>query len=117
MNLPTQAQVYAGLRYAGVITSTAVTILIGLGALSPDAAHAIVTQMQLVGTDLHQLVGDSWKLGVLLGPLLAGWLAKIGWASAALKSQIKAVQASPKANVTVTDPKLAEGIPGVVVQS
>ena len=40
------------------------------------------------------------------------WRATV---TASLKSQIASVQASPKAQVTVSDPKLAAGIPGVQV--
>lgn len=109
-------QVYAGLRYAGVAATTLITALGMLGAISEDTAHSIVAQMQVVGKDLQQLVGDSWQLGLLLAPIVGVWLAKIGVASASLKNQIAAVQASPKANVTVSDPKLAEGIPGVQVK-
>lgn len=117
MTLPSQGQIYAGLRYAGVAASTVITVLGTLGALSPDAAHAIVAQMQTVGKDLHQLIGDSWQLAVLASPIVGVWLAKIGWNSASPKKQIAAVQAIPAAQVTVTDPKLAEGIPGVQVKS
>ena len=115
MPTPSQAQIFAGLRYAGVIAGTGLTAMAGLGALSPDTAHAIVTQIQLVTDDLQKTIGDAWKLGLLLAPVVTVYLAKVGYSSASLKKQIAAVQGSPKAQVTVTDPKLAEGIPGVKV--
>jgi hypothetical protein len=115
MELPTQSQIYAGLRYAGVASGVVMTGLAGLGALSPDAAHDIVTQIQLVADDLQKTIGDSWKLILLVSPVVTFWFAKMGWNSASTKHQIAAVQSLPAAQVNVTDPKLAEGIPGVQV--
>lgn len=43
-------------------------------------------------------------------------IAKIGYSAASPKRQIAAVQALPDAQVVVTDPTLAEGIPGVQVK-
>lgn len=115
MKWPTEAQVLTALRYAGVVAGTLFSGLATLGALSPETSAAIVTQLQLVGRDLQTLVGDGWKLGLLVGPVLVAWLAKIGYHSASPRKQIAAVQAMPEAQVTVTNPKLAEGIPGVQV--
>lgn len=117
MNLPSQDQIYAGLRYAGVAGGVVVTGLAGLGALSPDSAHAIVTQIQVVAGDLQQTIGDMWKLALLVAPVATVWLAKIGYSSASPKKQIAAVESLDKAHVVVSDPKLAEGIPGVEVKS
>lgn len=116
MNLPNQAQLNAGLRYAGTVAGTAFTIAAAAGAIDQATAQAIVAQIHLVADDLKKTFGDGWQLVVLVGPVVTIWIAKIGYASASLKKQIAAVQASPKANVTVSDPKLAEGIPGVKVQ-
>jgi hypothetical protein len=116
MPWPTQAQVFSGLRSAGVALGTVFTVLGTLGAISPDAASAIVAQLQLVGDDLHQLVGDGWKLGLLLAPIVTVWLAKLGMNAQSNKSLVAKVQALPDAQVIVTDPKLAQGIPGVKVE-
>lgn len=112
----TQAEVSAGLRYAGVIAGTLFTTAAALGALSPDTSQQIVADIQAVCDDLQKLVGDVWKLSVLLAPVITYWLAHLGVRSATPKSQIAAVQALPEAQVTVTNPKLAEGIPGVTVE-
>jgi hypothetical protein len=139
MNWPTTAQVNAALRYAGTAASTIGAGAVLLGVLPADTAHAIVEAAQKVLTDLQQLVGDSAYLATLLFPVIIGILARIGVKSASTQSQVAAVQAAspatlvaavkvaapklliaavqamPKADVTVSDPKLAEGIPGVKV--
>lgn len=112
----TQAQVSAGLRYAGVAAGTLFTTAAALGAISADTSQQIVASIQVVGDDLQKLVGDVWKLSILLAPIATYWLAHIGVRSASAKAQIAAVQALDKAQVIVTDPKLAEGIPGVQVK-
>jgi len=116
MNLPTQSQVFAALRYAGTAAGTVGTLMVIVGLLPADQSAALVASFQQVIKDLIQLFGDTYKF-VLLGiPVATVWLAKIGYSSAAPKKQIAAVQALPQAQVTVTDPELAEGIPGVKVQ-
>lgn len=133
-------QVYAGLRYAGVGVGAVMSFLTVMNAVSPDTAHQIVTAFQLVIDDLQKTIGDTSKLLVLVVPLVTTWLAYIGVHSASAKKQVEAVnaqapqaliaavqtvapkaliaatQALPAAQVTVTDPKLAEGVPGVVVK-
>ena len=115
MNLPTQAQVYAALRYIGTSAGTVGSIVVLVGLLPQDQSAALVASFQQVVNDLVQLFGDTWKFVLLAIPVVTVWLAKIGYSSASPKSQIAAVQALPQAQVTVTDPKLAEGIPGVKV--
>ena len=115
MNLPTQAQVYAGLRYAGTAAGSLGTLAVLIGLLPHDTSAALVASFQAVVNDLIQLFGDTYKFALLGVPVLTVWLGKIGYSSASTKSQIASVQALPDAQVTVTDPKLAEGIPGVKV--
>ena len=110
-----QQEINAAIRYAGVILGTGVTLMATIGAISPENSAAIVTNLQTVGDDLQKLLGDSWKLGVLIAPAVTLWLAKIGVNAGSPKSQIASVQAMPAAQVTVTDPKLAVGIPGVII--
>lgn len=113
--LPTQAQVYAGLRYAGVTAGTIGSIAALSGVVDQNTAQNIIAAFRAVVTDLTQLLGDSSKLLFLVIPIATMWLAKIGYSSASPKAQIASVQAMDKAQVVVTDPKLAEGIPGVRV--
>ena len=139
MNLPTTAQVNSALRYAGTAVSTIGAGAVLLGVLPADTAHAIVEASQKVLTDLQQLIGDAYVLAGLVFPVVIALITRLGWNAVSTKSQVAAVKAAspetlvaavnavdPKtlvaavqdmdaANVTVTDPKLAEGIPGVKV--
>ncbi len=116
MSLPSQSQIYAALRYAGTAAGSVASIGVLIGLLGPDQSQALVASFQQVINDLIQLFGDTYKFALLAVPVVTLWLARIGYKSAAPKAQIAAVQALPQAQVTVTDPKLAEGIPGVKVQ-
>ena len=115
MQRPTQAQVNAALRYAGTAAGTVGSIAALAGVVDQETAQNIVASFQVVVKDLTQLLGDSSKFALLILPIATVYLAKIGYSSASPKSQIASVQAMPEAQVTVTDPKLAEGIPGVQV--
>ena len=117
MPMPTQAQLYASLRYAGVVAGTICTGAAAIGALDQETAASIVSGIHTLADDLQKTIGDAWKLAVLLAPIGTVWLARLGYAAASPKQQIAAVQALAAAQVVVTDPKLAEGIPGVKVKS
>jgi len=107
MNLPTQAQISAGIRYASGYLATGGTVIVAIGLLPPDTAHGIVDASQKVLTDLKQLVGDSYLLAGLVLPVVAGLLARLGIRAASPKSQVASVQALPTVQVLTTDPKLA----------
>lgn len=62
------------------------------------------------------MFGDTYKFALLAIPVVTVWLAKIGYSSASPKRQIAAVEKLDEAHVVVTDPKLAEGIPGVEIK-
>ena len=115
--LPTQSQVNAGLRYAGTVAGTVGTIAALAGVVDQETAQNIVAAFQAVVRDLTQLLGDSSKLVLLVLPVATVWLAKIGYSSASPKKQIGAGESLNAAHVVVTDPKLAEGIPGVEVKT
>lgn len=139
MNMPTQAQFNTALRYGGTAIGGVATMFTFIGVLPADTAHQIVDAFQKLMTDLQLVVGDLYVLAALIFPVVVGILAKLGWNSASNKNQIASVKAmspetlvaavqavSPKtliasvqempaAQVTVTDPKLAEGISGVKV--
>lgn len=127
LTMPTSNQVYTVLRYAGTSAGTIGTIAVLVGLLPDAQSQALVQQFQLVVKDIVQLFGDSSKFVLLAIPVVTMWLAKLGWNSAAPDKQMEraleadpkklvaAVQSLPAAQVTVTDPKLAEGIPGVKV--
>lgn len=115
MKAPTQAQFAAALRYAGTAAGTLATLGALVGVLSQEQSAALVATVHAIIDDLTHLFGDVSKLVLLLLPVATFWFAKMGWNSASTKSQIASVQALPQAQVTVTDPKLAEGVPGVKV--
>lgn len=115
--MPTQAQINAALRYAGTAVGTIASFAAMLGFLTADQSTALVADVKAVIDDLGQLFGDVSKLVLFLIPIATVWLAKIGYSSASPKSQVASVEAMPTAHVTTTDPKLAEGIPGVQVVS
>lgn len=127
MQMPTQAQIYAGLRYAGTAAGTIGSIAALASVMSADQAAIFVADARAILNDLTQLFGDTIKFALFIIPIATLWLAKIGYSSASPQKQIAAVKALdpkqliaavqniPQANVTVSDPKLAEGIPGVQV--
>jgi len=106
MSLPTQAQINAGIRYLSGYLATGGAIIVALGLLPPDTAHAILDASQKVLTDLKQLIGDSYLLAGLVLPVAAAFLARLGIKAASPKNQIASVQALPQAQVLVTDPRL-----------
>jgi hypothetical protein len=114
---PTKAQLGTVARYAGSAVGTAATVGAVLGVLTPEQSAALVADVKAVIDDLTNLFGDVSKLVLLVLPIATVWIAKIGYSSASPKSQIASVQALPQAQVTVSDPKLAEGIPGVQVDT
>lgn len=91
MKMPTQAQLNAGLRYGGSWIATGGAIVVTIGLIPPDTAHALVDAAQKVLGDLKQLVGDSYILAGLAFPVVMGLLAKFGYSSANPEKQKQAV--------------------------
>jgi hypothetical protein len=102
MNLPTQAQVYAGLRYAGTAAGTIGTIAALAGVTDQQTMQNIVAAFHAVLDDLAKLFGDTSKLVVLVIPVATFWLAKIGYNSASPASQKASVAAQPNTVVVQT---------------
>src|ERR1700722_4942413 len=123
MNMPTQAEINTALRYGGTAAGSVATVFTMFGLIPADSAHQIVEAFQKLMTDLQLVVGDLYVLAALIFPVVVGILAKLGWNSARPENQIASVKAMspktliasvqemPEAQVTVTDPKLAEGFP------
>lgn len=105
MNLPTQGQVNAATRHAASFAAGAIAMFGLQSKLDPQQITALINSLGAFTNDGITIIG-------IVTPLVAGWYAS---RSASLKNQIAAVQATPQAQVNVTDPKLAEGIPGVEV--
>ena len=106
MNLPTQNQVLAATRNAASFAAGAIAVF-GLSTkLDPQAVVALINSLGTLTNDAITAIG-------IVTPIIAAWYAS---RSASPKSQIASVQALPQAQVTVTDPTLAEGILGVKVK-
>ena len=141
MNLPTQSQTNAALRYAGTTVGSAASILVLLGLIDANTSTQLIAAFHKFFDDLQALIGDVYVIVGIAGPIVIVWLGKIGYNSASPKNQvaaalaadpktmidavnasnpkiiIAAAQAIPAAQVNVTDPQLAAGIPGVKVVS
>lgn len=115
MNLPTQGQWLTAARYAGTMAGSIGSAAALFGVMSQEQSATLATDLRAIIDDSVRLFGDISKFALFIIPFVTIWLAKIGFNSASPKSQIASVQALPDAQVTVTDPKLAEGIPGVKV--
>ena len=102
MALPTQAQINTIIRYAGVSIVSLLSLFAAIGAIDPNTSAAIVAQIHIVSDDLQKLIGDSWKLGLLVGPVIVVLLAKIGYTSASPDSQKKSVASQPNTMVVET---------------
>lgn len=117
LKVPSQAQVYSGIRYAGVAAGSVGTALTFFGVIPADQAHALVESFQKVTTDIQQLIGDSAAFLYLAIPIVTILLAKLGWNSARPQSQIASAQAMEKVQVITTDPNIAQTVPGVKLVS
>jgi hypothetical protein len=87
----------------GAVSALAVTHI-----ASPDQAQSASNAITQISTGVASIVTGVTTLVAFTSAI---------WAvvSASLRSQIASVQAAPQAQVTVTDPQLAAGIPGVKV--
>ena len=137
MSLPTQAQINSSIRYYSGYVVAGGTLLVTFGLIPPATAHALIDALQKFATDLQALVGDSYVIVGIVGPIILGAIARRGWNSASPAGQVASLKASspgqvaeavkdvdPKtlvaatqslsaAQVTVSDPALAS--PGVKV--
>ena len=108
LQVPSQIQLEAFGRHVVSYAMGAITVLAFTHIVSPDQAQSATTAITQISQGVALIISGG-------GTLVA--FASALWAtiSASLRSQIASVQASPKAQVTVSDPKLAAGIPGVQV--
>jgi hypothetical protein len=107
MNLPTQAQVNAALRYAGTAAGTIGTIAALAGVADQQTMQNIVAAFHAIIDDLTQLFGDLSKLVLLVIPVATFWLAKMGYNSASPASQKASVAAQPNMVVVETTAPIA----------
>jgi hypothetical protein len=97
MNLPTEGQVSAALRH--VYTSAGTVLAIGtiVAVVPQDQVQPIMDALRQVGDGLQQVFGGVSKLVIIVGPIVAAWMAKIAATSASFKSQLKSVTAAASA--------------------
>lgn len=97
----TDNQVSAALRH--VYTSAGTVLAIGtLVAVVPqDQVQPIMDALRETGDGLQHAFGGLSKLIVLVGPIVAVWMAKIAASSASFRSQLQSVfsQAATPGNV------------------
>jgi spore maturation protein SpmB len=108
MNLPSRAQAVAFGRHVVSFSMGVVAALAATHIATSDQAQSAATALTEIGQGVASIVTGASTLIAVASAL---------WAtvSASLKSQIASVQAHPEAQVTVTDPSLAAGIPGVKI--
>jgi Mn2+/Fe2+ NRAMP family transporter len=93
------AQVRAGLRHVATASVTAATVLGTLGLLSADQTRDIISGLQQLGNGLQDVFGGASKVIIILGPIAAGWIAKVAVTSASLKSQLTAISQNKQVQI------------------
>lgn len=108
MNSPSAAQLEAVGRHVVTYAMGFVSALAVTHIASPDQAQSATNAITQISQGVALIISGGTTL-VAFGSAM--------WASvtASLKSQIASVQASPNAQVTVSKPELATGIPGVKI--
>lgn len=65
----TQNQLNAGLRYAGTSAGTLFGVLGALSLITPDQAHDLAAQVQILNQSILTAYGALLKMWVILGPV------------------------------------------------
>jgi hypothetical protein len=109
MKAPSEAQLMAAGRHVVSYSMGAITVLAATHIASPDQATTATNAITQISEGLASIITGASTL-IAIGSAV--------WATvtASLKNQIASVQASPQAQVIVSNPQLAQGIPGVQVQ-
>lgn len=81
-----QNKLNSALRYGGSNVAMLVTIMGAFSILSPEQIAEIKTQIDLLQQSILTAYGALTKMGVILGPVAAFWLAKLGWNSSTVQS-------------------------------
>lgn len=72
----TQNQLNTGLRYAGASAGTLFGVLGAMSLITPDQAHDLAAQVQVLNQSILTAYGALTKMGVILGPaavVIAGY--------------------------------------------
>lgn len=105
MQMPTQPQIDAALRHAYTSAGTLLAFAAVVAVIPQESVQPIIDALRQVGDGLQQVFGGASKLAIIVGPIVAGWMAKIAATSASIKNQaasLKASAESPKAAVAET---------------
>lgn len=101
--MPASTQVNAAMRYLGSNAATAFAVLALMGMLTPEQVTALNAAMNDFTTGIGMVVSSASKMWMILGPLAAFWLAKVGIQSASVQGlvgrllQIAQKEATPEA--------------------
>ena len=86
----TQDQVNNVIRHVGTAAGTAVAIFAGLAILNGDQAADATNALKDLFDGLSQAAGGAFKLGIIVGPIIAGAMGKWGWKAVSPPAQIEA---------------------------
>ena len=110
-------QINAGLRYAGVAGAGVFTTLATIGFVPQDQVAAFTDALHHVTNGLQETIGGLAKLAVILGPIAAVWLGKIGVSSASLTNYLTKVASAEKDGTVKIEgkifapPAIADAVP------
>lgn len=122
-----QNKLNAALRYGGSNAAMLFTVMGVFSLLTPDQIVSLKAQIDVLQQSILTAYGALTKMGVILGPVAAIWLAKVGYSSStvqAMASKLLGIaknDADPKATeaqvaiVTVASDKTIVGEKGGVV--
>lgn len=122
-----QNKLNAVLRYGGSNAATLFTVMGVFSLLSPDQIVSLKAQIDVLQQSILTAYGALTKMWVILGPVAAIWLAKVGWSSSTVQAMgakllgIAKNAADPKSTeaqvtiVTVASDKTISGEGGGVV--
>jgi hypothetical protein len=86
--MPVSNQVNTAARYLGSNAATAFAVLGLMGFLSPEQIQALNAAMNDFTTGIGMVVSSASKMWIILGPLLAFWLAKVGIQSSSVQGLV-----------------------------
>jgi hypothetical protein len=99
----------AALRYGGTTAGTLFAVMGALSLLSTDQVAALKTDIETLKTSILTGYGALINMGVILGPVAIGVLAKVGYSSSSVKSMAGKLLriAANAADPSSTDAKVA----------
>ena len=100
-----QNKLNAALRYGGSNAATLFTVMGVFSLLTPDQIVSLKAQIDVLQQSILTAYGALTKMGVILGPVAAIWLAKVGWNSSTVKAMAGKLLGIAKSD---SDPKATE---------